>query len=134
MKKTVCIILTALLTVSAAFGAFAGEKEAAKPEPVVGGWSVAEDPAITDEVQDLVDLAMKGYTGAKFEPVALLATQVVAGTNYCLLCKCTAVVPDPVPSYVYLYIYQDLSGNASIIDVQDIQFGISEMVEDQSEQ
>ena len=77
--------------------------------PLSGGWTTAEDPAITEEVRKVFDQAVQTMTGAEFEPVSLLATQVVAGTNYCLLCKETATVPGALPSWAFMYIYQDLS-------------------------
>ena len=50
--------------------------------------------------------------GAEYTPVAVLGTQVVAGTNYCILCKAAAAVPGAQPSYELVYVYEDLSGNA----------------------
>ena len=43
-----------------------------------------------------------------------IGSQVVAGMNYCLLCKVTAVAPDAKPQYRLVYIYEDLNGNAEI--------------------
>lgn len=58
--------------------------------------------------------------GAVYEPVQLLGTQVVAGTNYALLCRVTGVYPDAVPEYCVVYVYADLEGNASLQEVQDL--------------
>lgn len=58
--------------------------------------------------------------GAQHEPIALLGTQVVAGTNYCLLCRSTPVVPDAVSHYTLMYIYADLEGGAEILDMVDL--------------
>lgn len=55
------------------------------PEEIVGGWEFADDPTITEEVKNYV-AEMKGPNHS-FEAVALLATQVVAGMNYCVLAK-----------------------------------------------
>ena len=98
--------------------------------PLMGGWQVSEDPAITEEAQDAFNKALDGLVGAEYEPIALLATQVVAGTNYCFLCRITPVVPNPVPGYAFVYIYEDLQGNAKILDVQEIEFGLSELSDD----
>ena len=54
-------------------------------EPIVGGWEYAENPAVPEEVKRYVaELVGPSHT---FEPLALLATQVVAGMNYCVLAK-----------------------------------------------
>lgn len=63
--------------------------------------------------------ATEGLTGCGYEPIALIGSQVVAGTNYCVLCKATPVAPDAESSYVLLYIYADLDGNAEITDLKD---------------
>ena len=43
-----------------------------------------------------------------------IGSQVVAGMNYCQLCKVTAVAPDAKPQYRLVYIYEELNGNAEI--------------------
>ena len=88
--------------------------------PLAGGWFPAEDPTITDELKALVDKATGNLVGASYTPVALLSTQVVAGMNYCILCKITPVVPDAIPTWNLVYIYADLEGNAEITNVWEI--------------
>ena len=63
-----------------------------------------------------------GYSikaGMEYTPVALLATQVVAGTNYRLLCEARATVPDAEAEYVILTVYADLQGGAEITDTAE---------------
>ena len=81
-------------------------------EQISGGWEKPVSPVITPEIKSLVEKASETLTGAIYEPVAVLGTQVVAGTNYCLLCKETAVVPDAKPVYSIVTLYADLQGNA----------------------
>ena len=57
---------------------------------------------------------------AQYIPVALLATQPVAGINYCILCQIVPVVPDPEPGWALVYIYADLQGNAEIMNVYEL--------------
>ena len=66
---------------------------------LVGGWTAAEDPAITDDVNALIEKALDGLVGVNYVPVAYLGSQVVAGTNHAILCLATAVVPDAVPAW-----------------------------------
>ena len=35
----------------------------------------------------------------------------------------TVIVPDPIPGYALVYIYQDLQGNAQILGIKGINFG-----------
>ena len=89
----------------------------------MGGWSYAEDPAVTDEMQARLDKALEGMVGASYLPVANLGTQVVAGLNRCLLCRVTPVVPDAQPHYALVYVYEDLQGGASLSQVIDLDVG-----------
>ena len=85
-----------------------------------GGWFQAESPEVTDEIEELCGKAFEKLTGVGYKPVALLSTQVVAGMNYCILCRVTPVVPDPAPGYALVYIYADLDGNAGITNVAEL--------------
>lgn len=84
---------------------------------IPGGWEYADDPSITDERLQLFEDAMGTYVGVDYEPVCYLASQLVAGTNHCFLCRTSAVVPDPVPYWTLVYIYKDLQGNATVTQI-----------------
>ena len=111
MKKTVCIIAAILMLVSmtAAFAA-----------PMVGGWNIAENNAVTEEQKAVFDKAVEKLLGVSYEPVAYLGSQVVAGQNNCFLCKATVIYPDAKPTYALVYIYQDLQGNAEVTNVASL--------------
>lgn len=57
----------------------------------------------------------KGYNYTHYEPIALLGTQVVSGTNYLYLCKSTWTDYQENVSFVLLQIYQDLSGKSEVM-------------------
>ena len=111
MKKMISVVLAALLLLSVA---------AAVAEPMVGGWSVAENNAVTEEQKAVFDEAIEKLMGVSYKPVAYLGSQLVAGTNHCFLCKATVIYPDAVPSYKLVYIYQDLQGDATVTQVADL--------------
>ena len=111
MKKMLSFVLAALLLLSVA---------AAVAEPMVGGWSVAENNAVTEEQKAVFNKAIEKLMGVSYEPVAYLGSQLVAGTNHCFLCKATVIYPDAVPSYKLVYIYQDLQGDATVTQVADL--------------
>ena len=110
MKKSVALMLAAMLLISSA--AFA--------ETLAGGWAVAEKTEITEDLQAVFDKAMEKLMGVSYEPVAYLGSQVVAGLNHCFLCKATVIYPNAAPAYKLVYIYQDLEGNAEILNIADL--------------
>ena len=50
-----------------------------------------------------------------FKPLVLMGTQVVAGTNYAVLCYGSATVPDAKEGIYLLTLYEDLEGNGELI-------------------
>ena len=100
-------------------------------EEVVGGWDLSSSEYSLDKHEDAkkaLDKALEGLTGADYEPVAYLGSQVVAGTNYCILCKITPVVPNAEPSYSLVYVYEDLDGKCEITSYQDIEIGGEDVI------
>ena len=64
--------------------------------------------------------ALDGLVGCNYEAVAYIGSQVVAGTNYSILCRTTPVVPDAVSSFSIVTVYEDLNGSAELTDVSDL--------------
>ena len=92
------------------------EVEAGRPG-LMGGWSEPETPEVTEAAQNALRKATATLTGASYTPVALLSTQVVAGTNYRLLCVVSGVVPDAEEEFMIVQVYEDLQGGAEVTDV-----------------
>ena len=78
----------------------------------------------TDEIRQLVAAGLEEFVGVEYTPVAYLGSQVVAGTNYAILCQGRAVVPDAEPYWVILYLYQDLEGKVSVLGIVNLDLGI----------
>ena len=99
-----------------------GEKEQAKNNtdaPLVGAYntnlvsfSLKDNP---DAMNAFEAAFPNGYNYTHYEPIALLGTQVVSGTNYLYLCKSTWTDYQENVSFVLLQIYQDLSGKSEVI-------------------
>ncbi len=89
---------------------------------IVGGWAVIteEKGSIPENAQAAFTKAVEAYVGVDYTPVALLATQVVSGTNYRLLCAGTPVVPNGVTELYVVDVYEDTSGNSQITDAQKV--------------
>lgn len=133
MKNVIAILLSILLLVAAV--ACTGETgtPVTVPDPgepvidaenpigaVAGGWANAESFALTDELRAVFEKALEGLVGVNYTPIACLGTQVVAGTNYCFLAQGTVVYPGATPTYMLVYVYEDLSGNAQILNIADM--------------
>ena len=98
------------------YDALAADREPAGLGAILGGWTLPGDTALTDEARDAFDKAMDGLVGVNYTPLALLGTQLVSGTNYCLLCEATVVYPGAQPYYALVYVYADLQGGAGILN------------------
>ncbi len=118
MKKLTILFLVLALLVTGCVVSFGEDSMLA------GGWSASESPEITEEALTAFNKAMEGFAGVGYEPVALLGTQVVAGVNYCLLCKAVTVTLEPRTFYALVYIYSALDGSAQILDIQEIDLGV----------
>ena len=117
MKKTIALVLALLMLL--ALTACGQKKEEAK----VGGWTLTDDGALTQEAQSAFDKAMEGLVGVNYTPLALLGTQLVSGTNYSLLCEATVVYPDAQPYYAVVTLYQDLQGKAEVKNIVALDLG-----------
>ena len=99
-----------------------GEKEQAKnnSDSLVGAYntnlvsfSIKDNP---DAMNAFEAAFPNGYNYTHYEPIALLGTQVVSGTNYLYLCKSTWTDYQENVSFVLLQIYQDLSGKSEVME------------------
>ena len=127
MKKFVSLLaLAALLLSSFIIPAFA-------EEPLLGVWyaNVDHPTEIPQDVLDAFNAATENMTGCVYKPIALLGSQVVAGTNYCLLCETTLAVPDAQPSYALVYINDGINGEKQILKIEDIEFSAFETLDEE---
>lgn len=88
-----------------------------------GGWSVDPDTAaqpLPEDAQKAFDAAVEGLTGNSLTPLALLATQVVSGTNYAILCMGTTVTEEPVSTMQVVTIYEDTEGKSEITNIHTL--------------
>ena len=96
------------------------------PQPV-GGWQIAEIGRVelSEEELGVFEDTLKELVGVDYEPVCVVATQVVAGRNLVYLARGTTVTANPESSFYFVTIYQDLEGVTSLtainkIDIYDI--------------
>ena len=119
MKKLIALLLMVLVMLSAA--------SAEDSRHLSGGWTPSADPAVTEELKALFDKGTETLTGMSYVPVVYLGSQVVAGTNHAFLCKAETAYPgmgmEPESSYSVVYLYEDLSGNVTILSIAEFDIG-----------
>ena len=77
-------------------------------------------------MKELFEKGTETLTGVSYIPVAYLGSQVVAGTNHAFLCQAVTAYPGSIetaPSYAMVYLYEDLSGNVSILSIAEFDIG-----------
>ena len=92
-------------------------------EKLSGGWSVPDaacGSAVPDDAKAAFDKATSELGGSDLEPLALLGTQVVSGTNYAFLCKSTLVTQEPVSGIQVVTVYADLDGKAEVSNISTV--------------
>ena len=138
MLKKLSVVLPAfvLLFVMAAFGSSdqtsENTSETETSEPVAGGWELFDNKTnvLPEDVQASFDKASETFTGSELKPVAYVASQVVAGTNYMILCEAATTTEQPKTSYQMVIVYADLEGKAEITQMKE--FDLTAYVEGDS--
>lgn len=97
---------------------------------LLGGWEINSgnlsiDDDANKDAKEAFEKATDGLEGYTYEPIAVLGRQVVAGTNYSILCRGIVIVPDAEPVYEIITVYEDLDGKAEITGDKEIFSGDS---------
>ena len=125
MKKKIISILLILLVLITVVGCGKKDKKEEKGEKKVASWQIdttAETLNIPKDARNAFTKAVENYDGVDLKPIALLATQIVSGTNYMYFCQSTTVTQKPETSYVIVIVYKDLKGNSKITSVKDFDY------------
>lgn len=119
------VVLIALITIK---GSVYSEEKSMNSEETVfggekllaGGWTIHKtvDKDIKTVLQKAVATRKEKI---KYEPVAV-ASQVVAGMNYCYLCVAVPQNGKDLPFFCSVSFYQDLKGNCQEFKVNKIEF------------
>lgn len=80
-------------------------------------------PSRNKTVYSAYKKAMKDLVGVSYTPVAYLGKQVVAGTNYLILCRIKAVYPVASPEWSLVTVNRDLKGKASLVNIETLELG-----------
>lgn len=112
MKKFIAIVLTVLVLMGTACA-----------DGLLGGWTIAANSTITEDTQVLFDKGVEGLLGVDYVPVTYLGSQIVAGTNHAFLCRASIVNVNSIPTWVIVYLHEDLEGNVSVLNIADFDIG-----------
>ena len=93
---------------------------------LAGGWTVAEDAAVTPELNSLLqrglDSIESGMITVSYTPVAYLGSQVVAGTNHAILCRAHEI--NAARTWVIVYLYENLESDVTVLNIADLALGV----------
>lgn len=81
----------------------------------MGGIAINPTTVIPEEVMNEWNTAFRGFVGSKVVPFALLATQVVKGTNFIFAAEMTPMVPD-AKSKVVIVTLNSMTGTLAFAD------------------
>ncbi len=81
---------------------------------------VAEDTSLTYERKRIFKQAINTVYGTRYTPVAYLSSQERGWIIHCYLAQAEAVVPDPVPYYALVWVFEDAHGNIAFYGVKEI--------------
>lgn len=92
------------------------------PEGLMGGWQDnGELPNFLNESQqEIFDKALSGLLGVGYTPIALLASQVVAGMNYAFLASGTTVTAEPITHLYIINVYVDINNEVTLTNIHGL--------------
>ena len=82
-------------------------------ETVDGGWALFDkyNVVLNEKEKEVFEKATADMLSVSYEPIRIIATQVVNGTNYAYLVAQSKVTANPVKEFYIVKIYEDLDGN-----------------------
>lgn len=145
MKKTLIITAAAVLSLSMVLcgckkkqassdvpviidqNAVEAESSSAVPggDVLLGGWKINSQyvQTVSEEEAAIYEDGVSGLDGLSYEPVTVLATQVVSGTNYAFLVygnEKEALESGQPGGYAIAVVWQDLNGSSTLMNLTKI--------------
>ena len=89
---------------------------------VLGGWNIDEMKSVNlpQKAQSAFTAVTGGLVGAEYMPVLYVGSQVVNGTNHCILALQTLVTQNPEKRLVKVIINVSANGSASLVSVSGV--------------
>ncbi|MGL5752169.1 MAG: hypothetical protein ACRCXT_16670 [Paraclostridium sp.] len=88
----------------------------------IGGWNICfKCPHdLSPALNTCLNTALTSLTGAGYELILYVGSQLVSGTNYLVICKETTLTNPPSERLVAVVINQPLSGKCTIVSVKPL--------------
>ena len=88
----------------------------------LGGWNIDEMKGVNlpQKAQSAFTAVTGEMTGADYMPVLYVGSQLVNGTNYCILALQTLITAKTVKRLVKMIIHEALDGTASLMSVSGV--------------
>lgn len=88
----------------------------------LGSWDISEIKGcnLPQKVQSAFTAVTGELVGADYQPVLYVGSQVVNGTNYCILAVQTIITAEPEKRLVKVIINVSSNGKASLVSVSGI--------------
>lgn len=89
---------------------------------LLGSWDISEMKGcnLPQRAQSAFTAVTGGLVGADYQPVLYVGSQVVNGTNYCILALQRIITATPEQRLVKIVINVDTKGTASLVSVSGI--------------
>ena len=89
---------------------------------VLGGWNIDEMKSVNlpQKAQSAFTAVTGGLVGAEYMPVLYVGSQLVNGTNYCILALQTLVTQNPEKRLVKMIVNVSANGTASLVSVSGV--------------
>ena len=89
---------------------------------LLGGWNIDEMKSVNlpQKAQSAFTAVTGGLVGAEYMPVLYVGSQVVNGTNYCILAVQTIITGTPEKRLVKMIINVSSNGTASLVSVSGV--------------
>ena len=89
---------------------------------VLGGWNIDEMKSVNlpQKAQSAFTAVTGGLVGAEYMPVLYVGSQLVNGTNYCILAVQTIITGTPEKRLVKMIINVSSNGTASLVSVSGV--------------
>lgn len=91
-------------------------------------WVVSNSIEITDDLGDLFSRAVDNLVGVGYTPVYYLGYIQSGGTIHCFLCESVVIVPDAIPYWSLVYVFEDAEGNAAVTGMYVPEYNPSDAV------
>ena len=89
---------------------------------ILGGWTIRDSGKAgslgSEEAQSSFEKAMSEVIGVGYNPIQLLASQLVNGTNYIALARGRVAGADDTPELYVIRWYADLQGNSTVNEIK----------------